>query len=52
MSLLFAQLHSCQEMLSTQLQNAVVELLSLLLSKDFAHLEKLKENLEASAQGK
>jgi hypothetical protein len=38
-------------MLSTQLQNAVVELLSLLLSKEFAHLEKLKENLEASAQG-
>ena len=45
------QLHSCQEMLSTQLQNAVVELLSMLLSKDFAHLEKLKENLEASSQG-
>jgi hypothetical protein len=38
-------------MLSTQLQNAVVELLSLLLSKEFARLEKLKENLEASAQG-
>ena len=49
---LSAQLHSCQEMLSTQLQNAVVELLSLLLSKDFAHLEKLKENFEASSQGK
>ena len=44
------QLHSCQEMLSTQLQNAVVELLSMLLSTDFGHLEKLKENAEASSK--
>lgn len=38
-------------MLSTQLQNAVIELLSQFISTDFGNLEKLKENFEAASQG-
>ena len=46
------QLHSCQDMLSTQLQNAVIELLSQFISKDFSELDRLKENYDATWQGK
>ena len=45
------QLHSCQEMLSTQLQNAVIELLSQFISSDFGKLEKLKESQENASLG-
>ena len=38
-------------MLSTQLQNAVIELLSQFLSNDFGNLERLKEQHDAAAQG-
>ena len=46
------QLHSCQEMLSTQLENAVIKLLSQFISADFGKLEKLKENQEIASLGK
>jgi len=39
-------------MLSTQLQNAVIELLSQFISSDFGKLEKLKENQENASMGK
>ena len=39
-------------MLSTQLQNAVIELLSQFITNDFGKLEKLKETHEAASQGK
>ena len=45
------QLHSCQEMLSTQLHNAVIELLSKFLSEDFSKLERLKEAYDVAWQG-
>ena len=45
------QLHSCQEMLSSQLQNAVVDLLSQFITVDFGKLEKLKESQEAASLG-
>ena len=38
-------------MLSTQLQNAVIELLSQFLGSDFSNLERLKEQHEAATQG-
>ena len=52
LSLSLFQLHSCQEMLSTQLENAVIELLSQFISADFGKLEKLKENQEIASLGK
>lgn len=45
------QLHSCQDMLSTQLQNAVIELLSQFIANDFSEIDKLKENYESAWQG-
>ena len=51
LSLSLFQLHSCQEMLSTQLENAVIELLSQFISADFGKLEKLKENQEIASLG-
>ncbi len=38
-------------MLSTQLQNAVIELLSQFLATDYGNLERLKEQHEAASQG-
>lgn len=45
------QLHSCQDMLSTQLESAVIELLSQFISNDFAEIDKLKESFETAWQG-
>ena len=39
-------------MLSTQLENAVIELLSQFISSDFGKLEKLKENQENASLGR
>ena len=47
-----AQLHSCQEMLSTQLENAVVLMLSNFLSEDITKLERLKEIYDSAKQGR
>ena len=38
-------------MLSSQLQNAVIELLSQFISADFGNLEKLRESHETASQG-
>ncbi len=38
-------------MLSTQLENAVIELLSQFITNDFGKLEKLKDNYETAMQG-
>ncbi len=38
-------------MLSTQLQNAVIELLSQFIANDFSEIDKLKENYESAGQG-
>ena len=45
------QLHSCQDVLSSQLENAVVALLSNFLSDDLTKLDQMKEAHENSRQG-
>lgn len=45
------QLHSCQDVLSSQLENAVVALLSKFLSDDLTKLDQMKEAHENSRQG-
>jgi len=45
------QLHSCQDMLGSQLQNAVIELLNSFISTDFTEVDKMRENYETASQG-
>ena len=45
------QLHSCQEMFNSQLQNSVVHRMSALLEEDMDHLLALKDTYDNSRQG-
>lgn len=51
LSVAYLQLHSCQEMLGTQLENTVIVMLSTFLSEDVAKLERLKECYDGARQG-
>lgn len=45
------QLHSCQEMLNSQLQNSVVNRVSALLEEDMDNIQSLKEAYDSSRLG-